>query len=162
MEPRGALRVQLGRAPLDRGVNILVGVGEDELAALDLAPDLDQRPLQPGELRLAEKAGLDQAAGMGDAAGDVVGRQLEVDLERAREPLQLRQERILETPSPQLSLAQGASLFTSPRRPARSRVWSWPWTCEAVRTPWPQSLMKPAAADWSKASPLPYVASDSW
>ena len=128
VEPGGALGVQLGRPPLDRGVNVLVGVGEDEPATLDLPPDLDQGPLQAGELGLAEKARLDQAAGVGDAAGDVVGRQLEVDLQRAREALQLRQEGLAETPSPQLPLAQGVSLFTSPRRPARSRVWSWPWT----------------------------------
>src|SRR5712692_3767993 len=99
---------------------------------------------------------------MRHAARDVERVELEVDTERRGETLELGQQLPAEAPAPQLFLAYGASLFTSPRRLPSSRSGSRPCTCAAVRTPSPQSLMKPAAAFWSNASPRPYVASDSW
>ena len=73
--------------------------------------------------------------------------------ERGTEPLELGQQGLAKPRAPEL--AYGASLFTSPSRLPSSRACSCPWTRAEVRTPMPQSLMNPAAADWSNASPFP-------
>ena len=100
---------------------------------------------------------------MSDAARDVEGVQLEINLERRCESLELRQQLAFEPAAPQPGCSAvsttravgrlprlaryGASLFTSPSRLFVSPACSRPWTCAAVRTPIPHSLMKPAAAD---------------
>jgi hypothetical protein len=83
VEAAGAVGIDLGQPALDRGVDVLVAVGEDELTALDLLADLDQGLVESVEAGLAEEPGLEQAAGVGDASGDVKWGELEVDLERA-------------------------------------------------------------------------------
>jgi len=153
----GARRRQLREAALDRRMDVLIGGRELELAPIQLALDPAQPTLDGCELRRLDDAGGRQAPRMRDAAREIERIELEVDLQRRREALELRQQPTGEPPAPELgALARyGASLFTSPSRLPSSRSWSRPWTCEAVRTPSPHSLMKPAAADWSNASPLP-------
>ena len=142
-------------------MDVLVRLAERKLARVQLAPDSPQAPLDRLQLRGLQEAGRGQPARVGDAAGDVVRIELEVDLQRGREALELGQQPAREAATPELA-GYGVSLFTSPSSPFNSRSCSRPWTCAAVRTPMPHSLMKPAAADWSKASPLPYVASECW
>lgn len=151
MEPR-ALGSDLGEAPLNGGVDVLVA--GFELGPLPQFPaDLFQAFLDRPQLGGGEDAGCAQPAGVGDAAGDVVVEQLEVVFQRARESLELGQQASPEAAAPEL---YGVSLLGSgPTRPLRSRSASLPWTSEAVRTPWPQILMKPGAADWSNWSPRP-------
>ena len=156
MQPGGGVRVQLAEAPLNRCMDVLVGIHEHKLAGLELAADGFEAPLHAAELLLGQEAGSLQRTGVSQAPEHVVLGQFDVDVERAGEPLQLGQEWLLEPPSPELSaLAYGASLLTSPSIDFRSRSWRRPCTWAAVRTPMPQSLMKPAAAPWSKVSPLP-------
>src|SRR5438105_3577138 len=152
---------QLGQTAFDCGVDVLICARELERAIIKLALDPAQSPFDGSELGRLDDAGLGQDARVGDAAGDVERIELEVDPEGGREALQLRQHPPAEAAAPHL-FVYWASLFTSRRRCSRSCPCRRPCTCDAVRTPNPQSLMKPAAALWSKASPFPYVASDSW
>lgn len=150
------MRRDLGQPPLDGGVDVLVRLGELERAGVQLTLDAAQATLDGCELRRLQDSGRSEAPRMRDAARDVEGIELEVDLERGGEGLQLREQPPLEPTSPQLLvLAYGASLLTSPSRSPSSRACSRPWTWAAVRTPMPHSLMKPAAADWSNVSPFP-------
>lgn len=149
----GAAWRELGQPPFDRGVNVFVCVFEIELARVELALDPAQSPLDGGELRSGEQSSRGQPASVRDAPGDVERIELEVDLERRRELLELGQKGPAKSSAPEL--AYGASLFTSPSKLPSSRACSWPWTRAEVRTPIPQSLMKPAAADWSNTSPFP-------
>ena len=155
----GAGGGDLGQPALDRGVDVLVGLAELELTFVQLALDAAKAALDQREARPGEKTRGGKPTRVGDAAGDVERIQLEISLQRRREPLELRVERLAKPAAPEL--AYGVSLFTSPSRLPSSRACSWPWTRADVRTPIPHSLMKPAAADWSNSSPFPYVASDS-
>ena len=157
MELAGDARLELAEAALDSGVDVLVGVGEVEGTRVELLQDLAEALLDPLQLGLREQPRRKQSARVGKAAGDVERRQLDVDVERGLEALQLGQKAAPEASAPELAAGYELSLFTapSPTSPARSRVCNWPWTIDAVRTPWPQSLMKPAAALWSKVSPFP-------
>jgi len=150
----GARGSDLRQPALDHGVDVLVGFAEHKVTRVQLALDSPQTALDRLEVRGLQQAGCGQPAGVGDAAGDVIGIELEVDLERRRKPLELGQQPARETAAPELA-GYGVSLLTSPSRPFSSRSCRRPWTSAAVRTPMPHSLMKPAAADWSKASPLP-------
>src|SRR5579859_5857989 len=169
---RRTRRRDLGQPALDHGVNVLIGVDEIEIARVELALDAPQSTLDRGKLGGLDDPGRGQATGVGDAAGDVIRIEIEVDLERGGEALQLGQQLARESPSPKsatprnlrfrgdpvsllLVASYGASLLTSPSRSPSSRACSRPCTWAAVLTPSPQSLMKPAAADWSNASPLP-------
>ena len=141
----GAGGSELGQPALDGGVDVLVGFAELELAAVELALDAAEAALDGCELRLRDDAGRGQAARVRDAAGDVERVQLEISLERGREPLELWMKRLAEAGAPELGY--GVSLFTSPSRLPSSRECSCPCTWADVRTPMPHSLMKPAAAD---------------
>jgi hypothetical protein len=134
-------------------VDVLVGLAELELAVVQLALDAAKATLDQREARPGQKARREKPARMRNAAGDIERVQLEVRLQRRRESLELRMERLAEAASPELGY--GVSLFTSPNSFPRSRLCSWPWTFADVRTPMPHSLMKPAAADWSNSSPFP-------
>ena len=149
----------LGQAPLDRGVNVLVGLAELELPVVELALDPPEAAFDRGQSRWGDKACLGQPARVREAAGDVERIKLEIGLQRGRETLEVRMKRPPKPRAPEL--AYGVSLFTSPSRLPSSRACSWPWTRAEVRTPMPQSLMNPAAADWSNSSPFPYVARES-
>ena len=149
----------LGQAPLDRGVNVLVGLAELELAVVELALYPAKAALDRGQSRLRDKACLGQPTRVREAAGDVERIKLEIRLQRGRETFEVRVKRPPKPRAPEL--AYGVSLFTSPSRLPSSRACSWPWTRAEVRTPIPQSLMNPAAADWSNSSPFPYVARES-
>jgi hypothetical protein len=170
----------LGQAPLDRGVDVLVSCAELELTAVQFTFDAAQAALDRRELRAGQKVRLGETPRVGDAPGDVEGVELEIRLERRRESLKLGMKGLAEAGAPKLSgtpspargrgagvgagttsISYGVSLFTSPSRLPSSRACSWPWTRAEVRTPIPQSLMNPAAADWSNSSPFPYVARDS-
>ena len=160
----GAGRRELGQPALDRRVDVFVCVFEIELTGVELPLDPPEAALDRGELRFGQKARGGEPASVGDAPGDVERVELEVDLERGREPLELRKEPAAKPRPPQLFppspakgrvgvgggamwIGYGVSLFTSPSRFPSSRACSWPWTRAEVRTPIPQSLMKPAAAD---------------
>ena len=146
---RGACRRDLRKPPLDSRVDVLIRVDEGERAGIELPFDASQPSLDGSQLRRGNDSRARKAARMGDAAGDVEGIELEVRLERGREAFELGEKPPLEPASPQLPglAGYGASLFMSPSRLPSSRERRLPWTCEAVLTPIPHSLMKPAAAD---------------
>ncbi len=155
---RGAGRRQLGQAPLDGSVDVLVSGLKLELARIELFLDAVQAALDGRQLRRGKKTGRSQSSRVGNAACDVVAIELEVRLDRARKALEHGMHTPAEARAPELARrfpGYGVSLFTSPRSPFSSRSCKRPWTWAAVRTPKPQSLMKPAAADWSNVSPLP-------
>jgi hypothetical protein len=77
-----ACRRDLGQPPLDRGVDVLVRIGQVELAALQLTLDAAESALDGRQLRTADDSGGGKPARVGNAAGDVVGVELEVDLQR--------------------------------------------------------------------------------
>ena len=154
----------LDEPPLDRGVDVFVRGLKLEIAVVELPLDPSQSPLDRGELRPGKEARGLEPPRVRDAPGDVVRIELVVSFERRRKALELGQQPASESPAPELSgeLRYLVSLFASPSSRPKSRAWSWPCTRAEVRKPMPQSLMNPAAADWSNSSPLPYVARDSW
>ncbi len=79
---RRAGRGDLREAPLDRGVNVLVGLAELELSAVELALDPAQAALDCGQSTSREEACLGQPARMRDAPGDVERIELEIRLKR--------------------------------------------------------------------------------
>ena len=90
----------LGEPAFDCGVDVLVGVEELELAGIELFADASQSPLDRGQLCGGDDAGGSQAACVRDAAGDVEGVQLEICVQRRREPLELDQQAPLEAAAP--------------------------------------------------------------
>jgi len=83
-------RGDLGQAPLDRGVNVLVRLAELELPVVELALDPAEATLDRGKSRSRKKAGLGQPACMREAAGDVERIKLEIRLQRGRETFEVR------------------------------------------------------------------------
>ena len=79
---RRACRRDLGQPPLDRGVDVLVRIGQLELAVLQLTLDAAEAAFDGGQLRTSDDSGGGKPARVRDAAGDVVGVELEVDLQR--------------------------------------------------------------------------------
>jgi hypothetical protein len=162
---RGSGRGDLGQAPLDRRVDVLVRVEERERSRIELPADPAQASLDGGQLRGRDDPGGAEATRVSEAAGDVEWVELIVGVKGRGEALELREKAPLEATAPQLFVRGFGGYFpsrlTSPNRLPRSRACRRPWTWADVRTPMPQSLMNPAAADWSNSSPLPYVASDS-
>ncbi len=77
-----ACRRDLGQPPLDRGMDVLVRVGQLELAVLQLTLDAAEAALDGRQLRTSDDSGGGKPARVRDAAGDVVGVELEVDLQR--------------------------------------------------------------------------------
>ena len=145
-------RCDLSQPTLHGGVDVLVGLVKGEGAGFELGANLSQTALDGSELAAADDAGGSKPAGVREAAGDVEPIEVEVGLERRGELLELREQAAFEPATPEL-LARGrllarygVSLLRSPSRPFMSREWSWPCTCDAVLTPIPHSLMKPAAA----------------
>jgi hypothetical protein len=117
---RRTVRRDLGESPLDRGVDVLVGRGELERAVVQLAADSAQAALDSRQLRAGKNAGGLQAAGVGNAPGDVVRVQLEVDCQRGGEPFELGQQAALKASAPEF-LAYLVSLLASPRSRPKSR-----------------------------------------
>jgi len=99
----GAGGGDLGQAPFDRRMDVLIRFAEFELAAVELALDAAQAALDRRELRPRQKAGLGQPPRMRDAAGDVERIELEVRFQRRREPLELGMEGLAKTRAPELS-----------------------------------------------------------
>ena len=66
MEAAAQFRFQFRQPPLHRGVDVLVRLGEFELAALQLAADANERALDPFELRIGEEASDAEPLGMRD------------------------------------------------------------------------------------------------
>ena len=79
---RRARRRDLGYSPLDRRVDVLIRVEEDELARLQLALDSSKRPLDGGQLRFRQESRRRQATAVRDAPGNVERVKLEIHLER--------------------------------------------------------------------------------
>jgi hypothetical protein len=71
-------------------VDVLVRFRENELASVDLALDSSEPALDGRELRGCQEPRGRQPARVGDAPGDVVRVELEIDLERRREAFELR------------------------------------------------------------------------
>ena len=142
-------RGQLGEAALDSGVNVLVSVSELESAPVELSFDLPKAALDGSDSPFRQQASSCKRACVRSTACDVDLIKLEIGFQRRGETLQLGEQSPLEAAPPQLAAlaGYGASLFTSPSNPFSSRSCNRPWTCAAVRTPMPQSLMNPAAAD---------------
>lgn len=78
---RGTGRRDLGQPPLDRGVNVLVGIDECEGARIELFVDPPEPSLDGGQLRGRDDAGRREPSRVRDAAGDVKGVQLVVGVE---------------------------------------------------------------------------------
>ena len=68
---RGAGGRDLGEPPLDRGMDVLIGVEELERAGSELFADASQPPLDSSQLCGGDDAGGSEAARVRDAAGDV-------------------------------------------------------------------------------------------
>lgn len=83
-------RRELREPALDGGVDVFVGLFEIELTGVELALDPPQAALDGGQLRPGKEACRGKAACVSDAPGDVERIQLEVDLQRRREALELR------------------------------------------------------------------------
>ena len=119
MQPGARVGRQLGEAPLDRGVDVFVGGLEIEAAGVQLALDLGQTLLEGPQLAFGEEPRRRQAASVGARAGDVVGVELVVELQRAGKGLQLGQQAFLEPAAPKLApLPPGegwGGAFTHPR-----------------------------------------------
>jgi hypothetical protein len=96
----GACGRDLGQPALDRGVDVLVGLAELELAFVQLTLDAAKAALDQREARPGQKTRGGKAARVRDAAGDVKRIELEISLQRRREPLELRVERLAKPASP--------------------------------------------------------------
>jgi hypothetical protein len=79
---RGTSRGDLGQAPFDCRVDVLVAFAELELALVQLALDAAKAALDQREARPGQETRREQAARVRDAAGDVKRVQLEIRLQR--------------------------------------------------------------------------------
>jgi hypothetical protein len=146
VQPSAEVAEQIGHAPLDRGVHVLVGAGERERAVGDRGADPAQGVHDPrGVLRRQQAGGL-QRPRVRDAGPHVVCGQPNVVVQRAAERVRLRRRRCGEPAGPQ-GLAAGAVV--------RAHGSSCPCTDDHTFSGRPQSLTKPCACDWSNASSPP-------
>ena len=76
----GALRSYLGQPTFDGGMDVFVGRLELELATVQLSLDLLQPGLDRRQLAIRQEAGGGEAPGMGDAALDVIGIELDIEV----------------------------------------------------------------------------------
>jgi hypothetical protein len=81
-------------------VDVFVGLAELEIALVQLALDTAKAALDLREARPGKQTRREKAARVRDAAGDVKRVQLEIRLQRGRESLELRVERLAEAASP--------------------------------------------------------------
>src|SRR5216684_435852 len=100
---RGTGRGDLGQAPFDCRMDVLVGLAELELALVQLALDTAKSAFDQREARPGKETRREQAARVRDAAGDVKRVQLEIRLQRRRESLELRVKGLAEATTPQLA-----------------------------------------------------------
>jgi hypothetical protein len=77
----GTGRRDLGQPPLDRGVNVLVGIEECEGAGIELFVDAPQTSPDRCQLRGGDDSGGSQPSCVGDATGDVKGVELVIGVE---------------------------------------------------------------------------------
>jgi hypothetical protein len=75
-------RGDLRQPALDRRVDVLIACVKRELAAIELTPDPAQAALDRRQLAAGDEPRRGQAARMRDAARDVEGVELVVELER--------------------------------------------------------------------------------
>ena len=83
VESRAGVADELGEPALDRHVHVLVGVGRDEGAGLDLAADGGEAVLHGLELGRAQDAGAAQRPRVRHRALDVLGPEAPVERQRA-------------------------------------------------------------------------------
>ena len=83
VQPGAGVADELRQPALDRHVHVLVGVGRDEGAGLDLAADGGEAVLDGLELVRAEDAGAAQRPGVRHRALDVLGPKAPVERQRA-------------------------------------------------------------------------------
>jgi hypothetical protein len=77
MQSRAGRR-DLCETALDGGVDVLIGLAELELTAVELALDSAKAALDRGQPSPGQESRLGQAPRMGDAAGDVERIELEI------------------------------------------------------------------------------------
>jgi hypothetical protein len=77
----GTGRRDLGQPPLDRGVNVLVGIEECEGAGIELFVDAPQTSPDRCQLRGGDDSGGSQPSCVGDATSDVKGVELVIGVE---------------------------------------------------------------------------------
>ena len=83
VQPGAGVADELGQPALDGHVHVLVGVGRDEGAGLDLAADGGEAGLDGLELGRAQDAGAPQRPRVRDGALDVLGPEAPVERQRA-------------------------------------------------------------------------------
>jgi len=135
-------------------VDVLVRPAERKLARVQLAADSPQAALDAFSC-VGSGARRGPTPARGDAARDVVGIQLEVDLERRRESVLVRAAAQPRTHRP-TACRSACELWREPlhvaQQPFNSRSCSRPWTSAAVRSPCPTAYEAPAA-DCQKRRP---------
>ena len=90
-EPTADLGTDLvEQQPLEGAVDVLVGGRGHQLAGVVPLPQHRQPAQQLGVVGLGEQSGAVQGVGVRPRAGEVVGRQLPVEVRRARQRLELR------------------------------------------------------------------------
>ena len=93
---------QLGQAPLDIHVNVFVGLGELELAAVDLALHRLQAPDDFARVRGRDDALLGQHFGVRDAAANIVAVEPGIDVDRRGKSFHRGRRAGAEAPAPKL------------------------------------------------------------
>jgi hypothetical protein len=96
----GAGRGDLGQAPLDRGVDVLVGLPEFELTAVQLTLDAAKAALDRRQSRFGENARPGEPARVRNTAGDVERVELEIRLKGGRELLKFGVEGLAKARAP--------------------------------------------------------------
>src|SRR5215831_20343009 len=99
-------------------MDVLVRILKLERAIVELTLDPPQPSLDRPQLRRGDECRGLQPARMSDAPLDVVRVELIVELERRREPLELREQVAFEAAGPELAArtGYGVSLFALPSR----------------------------------------------
>lgn len=95
-----ARRRDLGQPPFNGGVDVFISRVEFELRVVELPLDPAQAALDRRQLRFREQSRRGEAARVGDAAGDVVRIELEVDREGGGKALELWQQAAREAAAP--------------------------------------------------------------
>ena len=153
------LAAQLGAGALDQAalegrVHVLVALDGRERAGCDVRVERVERGEHPVELVRRQVAGRGERRGVRARAGDVVRRELPVEMRRLAERRELRRRTAGEPAAPEGARLAGAVLglivvcrHGAPTRPARSRR-------AEILLGSDHSSMKPLASDWSNVSPV--------
>jgi hypothetical protein len=150
----GAQLAAQGAQPLDqpaleRRVHVLVCRGRQEGPVGHVGGQAVERAQQRGELTVVEQPGPTQHPGVRARAGEVVRREPPVEVDRAGQGGQRLGGTTREAAAPE---PHGFRAVAHPSALRSSRF-------AAILLGSPHRSMKPLASDWSKVSPVSYVAS---